>query len=123
MLASLRIPPVVQAIAAACEGLVRMNQVLMRMSDVPPIRDAGVFFREERAGREDWDNCLIVLARGWGDCEDLASWYCAELRESGEDPGAEVVIQQTGPAKLHAVVRRASGDIDDICWELLPKRG
>jgi len=65
----------------ALECLTRINQWQFRRGIVPPLMSAGVRYQEEPPGREDWDDAVTVANRGWGDCEDLAAYLCAELRE------------------------------------------
>ena len=79
-------------ILIALEALTRINQWHFRRGVVPPLMSAGVRYQEEPPGREDWDDALTVAGRGWGDCEDLAAYYAAELREN-HGIGAECVIK------------------------------
>ena len=53
---------------------------------------SGIRYQEEPPGREDWDDAPTVAARGWGDCEDLAAYLAAELRET-HGVAAECVIK------------------------------
>lgn len=74
------------------ECLTRVNQWHFRRGVVPPLFSAGVRYQEEPPGREDWDDAVTVAGRGWGDCEDLAAYLAAELREVHGIP-AECVIK------------------------------
>lgn len=77
------------------ETLTNVNQWHYRHGRAISIIDAvnsGLHYRPEEPGQEDWDDCLTVAKRGWGDCEDLAAWLCAELREV-YGIAAECVIQ------------------------------
>lgn len=67
------------------------------------------YTREDPAER--WQLPSETAARGGGDCEDLASWRCAELRLRGES--CRVVVKRTGPRVLHALVERGDGSIED----------
>lgn len=105
-------------IEAAARGLVEVNRLLLRRArqrgrPIPALYKAGVRYRREPTGQESWDTIDRVLARGYGDCEDLAAWRAAELVESGGDPGARVAIIRTGPKTMHAVVRRSNGSTED----------
>lgn len=60
---------------------------------------------------ERWQLPSETRARGGGDCEDLASWRCAELRLQGRS--CRVVVKRTGPTVLHAVVELEDGQIED----------
>lgn len=118
MRAELGLPADPIVLGAALEGLMRADMALMRGArargrTVPRLYASGVRYRREAPGAESWDTWDRVLARGWGDCEDLASWRAAELRVTGGDPGARPVVIRTGPGMLHAVVRRSSGALED----------
>jgi bifunctional N-acetylglucosamine-1-phosphate-uridyltransferase/glucosamine-1-phosphate-acetyltransferase GlmU-like protein len=56
---------------------------------------------------------------GLSDCEDLAIWTAAGLRETGEDPEAYVRIVRTGRGKLHAMVQRSDGSFEDPSIDLM----
>lgn len=93
-------------------GVILANRMLIRAGKVPKLFNSGVTYRPEpwdkkcshchqrckatagrctRCGRSDFDrveefaDALTVLARGWGDCDDLAPWRAAELQESGDE--------------------------------------
>lgn len=84
--------------------------------ETPSLYTSGVVYREEPGGRDDWDTWPIVLARGWGDCEDLAAWRLAELWDQGHDDAtAHVIITDTD---YHAVVQLGDGSIEDPSQEL-----
>jgi len=117
--------------AAACEmvldALVEVARVEIRAGLVPPfphdIKNAdggnGIRYKLEPAGEEDWKLPHGVLRDGWGDCEDLALWVAAGLRETGEDPDAYVRIVRTGRGKLHAIVQRGDGGHEDPSIDLM----
>lgn len=75
----------------ALESLTQINQWHLQQIALPCLYDSGVVYQEEPPGREDWCDAPTVLSQGWGDCEDLAAYRCAELREMGVD--AECVIK------------------------------
>ena len=120
-----RDPKVLATLAQAfLRGVVLSNQVLIRErkklgKPIPPLYKSGV-----RYEREPWDHVeefadiLTVLRRGWGDCDDLAAWRVAELRESGET-GADIRIywrpkkKPNSPLMMHVQVRRANGAVED----------
>ena len=121
--ASLRLPDSAAVIEAALEGLVLANLVLIDTGLVPPFpHDAGVIYQIEPPGEEDWKLAHNVVHDGWGDCEDLAGWLAAGLRWTGDDPDARVVLIRTGRNKLHAVVLRSDGSIDDPSLDLMPRK-
>lgn len=73
--------PIFEALA---EALVLDNEAYLRHHpDTPPLYAAGVFYREEQLGVENWNPIEAVLEAGHGDCEDLACWLCAEYRVQG----------------------------------------
>ena len=116
------------AVRHALEALVRRNQDLLREHDVPPLYAARVAYRPEPGGQEDWDALDIVWPRGYGDCEDLAGWRAAELRESGEPARADCYVSRVSPEGRrvwHCIVVRADGTIEDPSIQLgmLRRRG
>ena len=117
------LPDHAAAVEALLEGFVRACQVIIE-SGLAPLdpRDADVRYQLEGPGEEDWKLPQNVIRDGWGDCEDLAGWRAAGLRVSGEDPMAKVVVVKTGVGKLHAVVQRGDGAIDDPSRELHMRR-
>jgi len=105
-------------IGPALESVTRLNQALLRQGLVPRLstllRRGKVRWKPEPRGHgEHFDAADTVATRGWGDCDDLAPYWAAELRETGADPHAKVTIRRTGPHRWHAVVRRGDGSIDD----------
>jgi hypothetical protein len=101
---------------AALEGLTALNQQLLGTFEMPPIYDAAVRYRKE--SRDVWRHAMDVARSGWGDCEDLASWRVAELRNSGEDPAAAVHVYRSARRRYHAVVARGDGSIEDPSYIL-----
>ena len=69
---------------------------------IPPLYKSGVRYRRESPKRERWLRSDEVLEVGYGDCEDLAAWRAAELRQRGLP--AKVIVKKTGPRKFHALV-------------------
>jgi hypothetical protein len=105
-------------IGPTLESVTRLNQALLRQGLVPRlstlIRRGRVRWRPEPRGHgEHFDAADTVVARGWGDCDDLAPYWAAELRETGVDPHARVTIKRTGAHRWHAIVRRSDGSVDD----------
>lgn len=113
------IPDHAKAVEALLEGFVRCCMVCIDAGLAPldPM-DTGVRYQLEPQGEEDWKLPQNVIRDGWGDCEDVAAWRAAGLRLSGEDDGARCVVMSTGPRKLHAVVLRSDGRIDDPSRDL-----
>jgi hypothetical protein len=94
------------ALAAHVDACVRD----LRRSPQRPLYGAGVRY-DRNDPAERWQLPSETAARGAGDCEDLASWRCAERRLAGESCRVKVV--RTGPTVLHAVVENADGSIED----------
>jgi len=105
------------ALDAALESVTRTNTGLIRSGAVPPaagqIRAGRVRWRPEPPGDEHFDLPHTMLARGHGDCDDLAPWHAGSLRASGVDPGAIAIVKKSGPKRWHAVVQRSDGSIED----------
>jgi hypothetical protein len=105
------------AIRYVLEGVVRVNQFYMRLHHVPSLYSSGVRYQEEPEGTvEEFATIPVVLKRKWGDCDDLAPWRCAELRETGENAHIRIIWKKsriTGRRMYHVVVRRADGTIED----------
>lgn len=105
------------AVRPLLEATVTINCIYLQTHRVPPLYKAGVRYQNEPEGQpyEDFAIVPAIIARGWGDCDDLASWRVAELRMQGEK--AKIRIQwrkyENGRKLYHVVVRRANGDIED----------
>jgi hypothetical protein len=114
----------------ALEASTAVAQRQVASGSVPPLQDAidagQVKWTPEPKdqGFEGFDLPEDVMARGWGDCDDLAAWWAAELRESGDDPDAAPIVYQSKPSRWHAVVQRGDGSIDDPSrWAGMGKPG
>ena len=115
--------PALEASAAVAEKQIEAGLV-------PPLADAieqkSVVWAPEpsQQGFEGFDLPTQCLDRGWGDCDDLAPWWAAELRVSNIDPDAKPIVYQSGPKRWHAVVQRGDGSIDDPSrWAGMGKPG
>jgi len=97
------------------EALVMVDQLFLRKFHVPPLYQAGVRYqREPDDGIEEFASTPKVLVRGYGDCDDLAPWRVAELRNQGERAKIRVQWRKMPNGKLyHIVVRRGNGTIED----------
>lgn len=101
---------------AALESVTRLNESMLAKNEVPTFERGlrhGIQWKPEPPGQEHFDHAKTVLARRWGDCDDLAPWHAASLRHTGEDPGAQAIVKRSGPHTWHAVVQRSDGAIDD----------
>jgi hypothetical protein len=103
--------------ARAClEALISVNlDLLRRFPKIPSLYGSGVRFQAEPPAWkvEHFDHIGRVLERGWGDCDDLVGWRCAELRFGGELGAAPRIIWPRGQRRYHGQVRRADGTVED----------
>jgi len=91
------------------EGLVKANQVWLANAKFPRLYESGVVYRREGIGKdgqptEIWRSIPVIYSDGYGDCEDLSCWRCAELREGGTR--AYPLVYQTKTGGFHVVVRK-----------------
>lgn len=93
----------------ALAALTALDEQLLSAGRVPALYSSGVKYRREKP--DVWSTADICWRRGYGDCEDLAAWRCAELRLSGVR--ATVEPKEMRPRKWHAVVRHPDGRIED----------
>lgn len=93
-------------------GLVLLNLGQLRRGLVPPLSAAPhVRYRREPRGREAWQSAMQTFERGFGDCEDLASWEAASLQLVGQKAFADII--EVRPGLKHCVVRLEDGSISD----------
>jgi hypothetical protein len=97
------------------EALAGINADHMRAHPTPKLYASGVRYRREPRGLEQWLSVPEVIARGYGDCEDLAAWRVAELRSQGEHATFGVSGQQRDNGKwtFHITVHRGDGTPED----------
>ena len=103
-------------LGVALEASTRVAQAELARGRAPSIAEGirrGVRWRPEPPGDESFDLPSDVMARGWGDCDDLAPWRAADLRLSGEDPRARAIAIPSGPRRWHAIVERSNGERED----------
>lgn len=104
------------ALGIGLRALVAQNLLwLMTHPRTPPLYRADVWYEREPPGREEWQTIPATLARGSGDCEDLASWRVAELQARGEP--ARIITKTAhlmmGGKLVHVLVKRGDGTIED----------
>jgi hypothetical protein len=64
------------------EGLVNCDREWLRQNpSTPKLYESGVRYKREKT--EHWRDIPTLILHRSGDCEDLASWRVAELREEG----------------------------------------
>ena len=114
-----------RTINAALEATTRANEALARRGHLPDIREAirgGVRWRPEPWIGERFDLAPTVLARGWGDCDDLGPWLAAQMRSQGRQ--ARAFARRSGANKWHVQVEDERGQIHDpSIWAGMPSRG
>lgn len=106
------------AIREALEAVVVIDQLYLRLHNVPSIYESGIRYEEEPVGQpyEDFAAVPVILARGWGDCDDLVCWRIAELRNAGENAKVRLKWEfdaLRGARMYHVLVRRANGQVED----------
>lgn len=115
-------------IKALLDAQVRNNLLYLSLHrDVPPLYASGVRYQNEPVGQtfngqpaEEFALIPVVLARKWGDCDDLGPWRVAELIHAGVP--AKIRVQwrarrnadgTLGRKYFHIVVRHGNGEIED----------
>jgi hypothetical protein len=91
----------------------------LRRHVLPGLYDSGVRYRPEPgagSGVEDFALPMTVLHRGYGDCDDLAIWRCAELCRAGQMALPKIYwrVREGRVRVYHAEVRILStGRVED----------
>jgi len=104
------------ALKPILEALTTVNLLFLHTHHVPLLYQSGVRYQNEPKEwpHECFDAIPKVIARGWGDCDDLAPWRCSELRKAGERAKIRIQWKRMPSGKLyHIVVRREDGRIED----------
>lgn len=110
----LEVPWSTAGVRCALGALTACNRILMRDSRrrgrrVPPLYRSGVRYRRQPPERFlTWPR---VLARGYGDCDQLAAWRAAELQEMGI--AARAVPRRVRAGLMHVVVVWPNGRVED----------
>ncbi len=106
------------------EATVRANQEELRSKgSYPLLYESGVVYKEEPPGKENWADIPTVLNHKWGDCEDLAAWLCAELREVFKVPCRPFLKfrKRGGAFRYHALLILPNGWRNDV--EIVRRKG
>lgn len=93
------------------------------MPPIPPLYQTGIKFKPEPAagtGIEDWADPWTVLARGYGDCDDLVLYRLTELLVELEK--ATTAVAHHGNA-FHVGVRRQDQRLEDPSLILIERNG
>lgn len=100
-------------VKGVCEGAAYGCADAMRAWRLPPLYQSGVRFAYEPyhgSGREAFDLPITTYQRRWGDCDDLVIYRIAELVAAGERAMCRTVFVGE---RLHVLVRRADGSLED----------
>lgn len=100
----------------ALEAVTRLNEQMIKDGTSPTADQLiarGAIWKPEPPGQEHFDHGGLIAKRGEGDCDDWAPLKAAQLRVTGEDPGARAVVRKSGEKRWHAIVQRSDGSIDD----------
>lgn len=96
-------------------GLSQVNREwLETYPGTPELYSSSVLYKLE-AKTEIWQDIPTTLARGFGDCEDLACWRIAELQAQGINAMPYLTWRSRGNGSVvyHALVRHPDGLIED----------
>lgn len=102
-------------LAILLECLTRLGQRYLRDNPgTPSLYKSGVVYQEEPPGAEDWQDIPTSIQLQTADCEDLACWRAAELREAGvgADPTFTCEVQADGSRLYHIMVKHPDGRIE-----------
>ena len=103
------------------EALVQIDILYLRLNPkTPKMYDSGVRYYHDGI-RDEWFSADEAMHEKLADCKGLSAWRVAELRVTGEDPGAKcfkkfAVIEDPTVGKLvlyHVQVLRSDGTIED----------
>lgn len=94
------------ALKSLLDALTTVNLQILTTHHIPPLYASGVRYANEPREwvREHFDAIPVVLKRGWGDCDDLAPWRCAELRKQGKRAAIRVKWKRYPKGKLYHIV-------------------
>src|SRR3954467_2774673 len=97
------------------EALVRINVEYLRYyPKTPLLYDSKVRYRMDEPHGEDWQDIYRTLRKGFGDCEDLACWRCAEYVRDGVDAHPFIRWRDIANSrKYHCLVVLPNNDIED----------
>lgn len=101
------------------EGLAQVNEWHIRRANrsaekgegmpIPPLYASGVRYLEDPPGREDWCDCLRVLKKKTGDCDQLTAWRVGELRAM-DVPCEPVLKWQWIPRDVFLEMQKSAAD-------------
>lgn len=90
----------------------QLNEGYLKMYPSPSLYESGVRYRTEL--KEEWKDIENLLHDGYGDCEDLSMWRCAELRNQGINTKPYIRFRRNGPMlRYHVLVQYSDGRLED----------
>lgn len=97
------------------EALIAANVAYLRARHVKRLYESGIVYREEAPHMDEWQDIPETLARGFGDCEDLACWRIAELRVRDDEHALPYLgrADREDHVLYHVKVRRVDGSLED----------
>lgn len=111
----LRVPWNAAGIRCALAALTTVNRLMLRSAAAngqpyPALYESGVRYKRQ-PGPERFRPIPEVYRRQGGDCDQLASWRAAELREQGI--AAIAIPKRINNHLYHVVVRYPDGHLED----------
>jgi len=99
------VEPDLRTVAILLEALTALDQVWIHDHPrTPHLYESGVRFVEED-GAELWPTIPIILARGYGNCDQLSAWLAAFYRSEGWRDAVAFPVH-AGPGLVHCLVSR-----------------
>lgn len=103
------------------EALTTVDLIYLTTHHVPLLYSSGVRYAEESSFLkypngyyENFAAVPEILARGVGDCDDLAPWRCAELRKLGFTARIRIQWVKLKDGKMFHIVVRRYGPVPDF---------
>jgi len=97
-------------------ALIEINiTFLEKHPQTPLLYKSGVKYFFDRDAPDPWQDIPSTLAKGWGDCEDLACWRIAELRHKGKINARPLIRwrKENSHNVYHALLRLPDGRTED----------
>jgi len=97
------------------DALAKVNMTYLRTHPrTPTLYQSPIRYYFDPTAPDPWQDIPSTLAKGWGDCEDLACWRIAEYRMKGIDARPLIRWRKNGARyTYHALVRLPDGRTED----------
>ncbi len=98
------------------DALAKVNETYLKTHPgTPPLYQAPVRYFFDPNAPDPWQDIPSTLAKGWGDCEDLACWRIAEYRVKGINARPLIRWRKNPAGKFiyHALLRLPDGRTED----------